>query len=361
MNLYDNYKKIVINNLPLIDVRAPVEFKKGAFRNAVNIPILTNKQRELVGKKYNNEGNKAATKLGYELTKDDKEKKVAKWVNSLNINPNTLIYCFRGGQRSEIAQKWIFEETGKIVPRIKGGYKAFRNYLIEMLLPENQNYKAYRLGGLTGVGKTILLHEMEEIIDLEGLANHRGSIFGPKIQPQPTQINFENNLAYDLMKKQDQGYKFLVFEDEGKHVGKSFLPNEFHEFLSSSPLVVLEASFEERVNNIMQEYVYDEQKKYIDKFGEDGLNKWQEYIHESITKAKSRLGGKRYQELIDLVDEAVRKQRLEEDASGHEKWIERFLSNYYDPMYSYQLDKGSDSIVFRGDKEEVKEYFRLKR
>ncbi len=361
MKLFDNYKEIVINNLPLIDVRAPIEFEKGAFRGAINIPILSNKQRELVGKKFNDEGNEAATNLGYQLTKDDKDQKVKKWISTIDNNPNALLYCFRGGQRSEIAQKWIFEETGKVIPRIKGGYKAFRNYLIEMLLPENQNYQAYRLGGLTGVGKTILLHEMEEAIDLEGLANHRGSIFGPKIKPQPTQINFENNLAYDLIIKQNSGYKFLVFEDEGRHVGKSFLPNEFHKFLSDSPLVVLEASFEERVDNIMQEYVYDEQKKYIERFGKDGLSKWYEYIHESITKAESRLGGKRYQELISLVDEAVEKQRLKKDASGHKEWIERFLSNYYDPMYNYQLENGSDAIIFRGNKEEVKEFFNLKK
>jgi len=361
VEFYDDLREIVIQELPLIDLRAPIEFEKGSFRNAINIPILSNKQRELVGIKYKEEGNEAATELGYELTREDKSEKVDRWVKFIEENPDTIIYCFRGGQRSEIAQKWIYERTGKVIPRIKGGYKAFRNFLIEMLLPENQNYQAYRLGGLTGVGKTILLHEIDQMIDLEGLANHRGSIFGPKINPQPSQINFENNLAYDLIQKQNQGYDFLVFEDEGRHVGKSFLPHEFHEFLSESPLIVLEASFDQRVDNIMKEYVFDEQDEYQKVFGHDGLDKWQKYIHESITKAKSRLGGKRYQELIALVDDAIEKQKASNDKSGHREWISRFLSNYYDPMYKYQLNKGSDLIVFRGNSEEVKQFLDSKR
>jgi len=358
VEFFDDFRKIIIDEVPLIDVRAPIEFEKGSFRNTVNIPILSNKQRELVGKKYKEEGNEAATKLGYELTKEDKNEKVDQWVRFIDNNPNCLIYCFRGGQRSEIAQKWIYEKTGKIIPRIKGGYKAIRNYLIDMLLPENQNYQAYRLGGLTGVGKTILLHEINEMIDLEGLANHRGSIFGPKIDPQPRQIDFEDNLAYDLIQKQSKGYNFLIFEDEGRHVGKSFLPHKFYEFLSNSPLIVLEASFDQRVDNIMQEYVYDEQKEYNKEFGSEGLDKWQEYINESITKAESRLGNKRYKELIELVDEAVKKQKNFNDKSGHKKWISRFLSNYYDPMYKYQLEKGSDLIVFKGNQEEVKKFIK---
>lgn len=361
MELYEDFKKIVIADIPLVDLRSPAEFEKGAFRGAINLPILTNKQRELVGKKYKSEGNEAATRLGFELTQEDKVEKVAKWVDFLTKNPKAMIYCFRGGQRSQIAQEWIYQETKKVVPRISGGYKAFRKYLIKSLYTKNQNYQAYRLGGLTGVGKTILLHEMDEIIDLEGLANHRGSIFGTRITSQPTQINFENNLAYDLIIQENRGYKFLVFEDEGIHVGRSFLPKEFHQFLSASPLVVLEASFRQRVENIMQEYVYDEQKEYQNKFGKLGLDKWQEYIHTSITKAKSKLGGKRYKESINLVDEAVKLQKKGKNGDAHSTWIERFLSNYYDPMYTFQLEEGSDAIIFRGDKEEVKQFFASKR
>ena len=162
------------------------------------------------------------------------------------INPEAVLYCFRGGQRSKISQEWMNESSCNIV-RLKGGYKAFRNYLMNELDAAPKNFKAIILGGRTGSGKTILLNKIQNSIDLEGLANHRGSAFGRKISLQPAQINFENNLAYELIQKLDKGSAHLLFEDEGKHIGSIYLPKNFANYLSTAPLIVLETSFEERV------------------------------------------------------------------------------------------------------------------
>ena len=191
----NDFKKIVLENLPLIDVRAPIEYEKGAFLNSFNLPILDNEERHIIGICYKEKGNEEATKLGYKLVSGKvKEDRLNSWIEFIKSNPSTMLYCFRGGSRSRIAQEWITDALGKEIYRLEGGYKAFRNYLISSLSIENQNYKPIVLTGFTGSGKTIVLKEIENSIDLEGIANHRGSSFGAHANPQPTQINFENNL-----------------------------------------------------------------------------------------------------------------------------------------------------------------------
>ncbi len=354
--LYDNYLKIVVNEIPLIDVRSNIEYEKGSFPNSINIPILNNEERHSVGITYREYGQEEAIKLGYLLTKDNKQEKVSKWYEHIKENPNALIYCFRGGLRSQIATNWLFEAHNMRVKRINGGYKALRNFLIESLLMENQKHKPIRLGGYTGVGKTILLNEINNSIDLEGLANHRGSIFGPRITPQPSQIDFENALAYKVLQKVSDGHKHLIYEDEGKHVGKSYLPNEFYKFLREGPLVVLHEEIDVRIEHILKEYVIDAQLVYKDEYGEEGLDKWFSYIERSIKKAKDRLGSSRYLKMIELLESSLKEQLNTGDPHAHCTWIESFLVDYYDPMYEYQINKVKRQIVFEGNYQEVKEY-----
>lgn len=353
-----DFHSIVMQNTPLIDVRAPIEFEKGAFPNAVNLPIMDNEERRLIGTTYKENGNEEAVKLGHFLVSGvNKEQKIANWVSFMESNPNAYLYCFRGGLRSKISQEWLSEALNRPVARLEGGYKAFRQYLIDATLPKNQNYKPIRLGGHTGSAKTVILKELEHSIDLEDLAKHRGSAFGTQLIAQPTQIDFENALAYDSIKKCAQNYKHIIFEDEGRHVGRCYLPQEFSLFVNSSPLVIVEVPFVERSHHILNEYVTQSQQEYVTLYGlEDGLNRWLTYILTSMDKAKKKLGGVKHMEMTTLAKEAFNSQQGLDHSEGHLSWIEYFLRDYYDPMYGYQLEQNKDLICYRGPRSEVIAY-----
>ena len=242
----DDFKSIVLNKTALIDVRAPVEFNKGAFPYALNLPIMSDEERHLVGICYKEKGNEQAIKLGHTLVSGDvKKNRVQAWNDFIQASPDAKLYCFRGGQRSKISQVWLSEAEKNIV-RLRGGYKAFRNFLLESIEEAPKHFKPIILGGRTGSGKTILLKKLQNAIDLEGLANHRGSSFGRKLTQQPTQINFENALAYELIEKIDKGFSHLIFEDEGSNVGSIYMPKNFVNFLSQAPLIILQTPNKER-------------------------------------------------------------------------------------------------------------------
>jgi len=342
----DNFEQIILNKTPLIDVRAPIEFENGAFVNAVNLPLMDNKERELVGIRYKNNGNKAAVELGNKLVSGNiKEQRINKWIAFIKQNPNAILYCFRGGQRSGISQEWL-SQRGYDIPRIKGGYKAFRAYILQEL--ENpKNFTPIRLGGSTGSGKTIVINKLKNSIDLEGLANHRGSAFGNFASNQPTQINFENNLLYNIKHKVNNGFSKLVFEDECQNIGKVTIPYKFYNFLSNAPLVVLESSLHKRVENIFLEYIVNAQKEY------NNFDFWVENMLTSFKRIEKRLGNKRYNEAIELFKSANKT-----DINNHKLWIELLLKEYYDPMYNYQLkqSKNQNKIILKATKEEVLQY-----
>jgi len=347
-----DFKNIVLQDLPLIDVRAPIEFEKGAFKNAVNLPIMDNKERELVGIRYKNNGNEAATKLGYELVSNDiKKQRVDAWADFIKQNPKAIIYCFRGGQRSQIAQKWI-KERGLEIARIDGGYKAFRNYLIDILDNAKNLFTPLRVAGKTGSGKTVLLKEFKNFIDLENLANHRGSAFGGFITPQPTQINFENNLAYEVIKK-SQSFNTLLFEDESRHIGKNYIPNHFFSYLTNSKIILLEVDINTRVQNIFNDYIIKDISNYQNFYKDNGYKIWQEKMLIDFMHIQKKLGHKRYKIVVDMF------KRANDNLELHKKWIEFLLVQYYDPMYEYQLSNKESSIIFKGNKQEVLEYLKV--
>ncbi len=347
----NNFKEIVIKDIPLIDVRAPIEFKKGAFKNAINLPLMNNKERELVGIRYKNNGNEAALKLGYKLVSNSiKKSRVDAWINFIKQNPNAVMYCFRGGQRSEISQKWL-EEVGIKIPRINGGYKAFRTYLIDILDNANTLFKPIRVAGKTGSGKTTLLKEFNNFIDLEGLANHRGSAFGSFILPQPTQINFENNLAYEVIKK-SQTFKTILFEDESRHIGKNYIPNNFFNFLSKSKIVLLEIDINSRIENIFNDYIVNEISSYQNFYKDNGLKLWQDKMLKDFMNIQKKLGYENYKKIIEIFNNA------KDNISLHKEWIELLLVQYYDPMYNYQLRNKESSILFKGNQKELLEFLK---
>lgn len=219
-------------------------------------------------------------------------------------------------------------------------------------------YQAYILSGRTGSGKTRLLKTLQQQIDLEGLANHRGSAFGPQITPQPTQINFENNLAVRLLQQRAAGYQQLIFEDESPNIGSVHVPKTVFNQLAASPLVMLEVSNQERAEISYQEYVVDMVAAFNRQQhdAEQGLQAFSRYILNSLEKIKRRLGGVRYATVRQMMESALAIQQHTGDTEAHLRWVEFILFDYYDPMYDYQISKKSSRLVFRGDKTAVREY-----
>ena len=359
----DDYAEIVKNGRHLIDLRAPVEFAKGSFPDTVNLPLMDDREREMVGTEYKKRGNEAALALGHSLVSGRKrEERIRKWVEEIEKRPDSYIFCWRGGQRSAIVQKWIEEASGIRVPRIEGGYKAFRNFLMSSGLEIAQRNDILIIGGRTGCGKTILLSRIPDSIDLEGLAGHRGSAFGRYAYPQPTQISFENALYYEMLGVDDLSTGRIVIEDESRNIGQRYIPPEIFSIFQRGEVVILEASLEERVEISYRNYVLDSQKEYAQAL-EDGIcpYDWYETMLHNFGRIRKRLGDARYRKFTAMFEDAWRYQKRTSDPSAHKEWISALLSEYYDPMYDFQIEKKRDRIVFRGDAKEVEEYILSKR
>ena len=333
-----------LSNVSNIDLRSENEFKKGSIPQSVNIPILNNDQFKKVGIEYKKNGSDAAIALGHSLVKGSlKENLIHHWTEHLKKNPKCLLYCFRGGMRSEIAVKWL-NDCGVKVNRLKGGYKNFRNWVISQHLDiENYIKDWIIIGGLTGSGKTDFLRSFKESIDLERIANHRGSAFGVRDGGQPTQSNFENILTLDYLSHK---YKKLILEDESRTIGRAGLPGFWYQKMQSSKLVILEVDDDKRAENIYYEYVYDELNNGVN---EDNL--LEKYLG-SLNNIKRRLGNVVYNNIKDLMKSAFHQNEKE----IHKEWILTLLTSYYDKMYSYKLDMRKDFIVHKGEIESCRDY-----
>ena len=329
----------------LIDLRAPIEFNAGSLPGAVNLPILDNDERAIVGKTYKNKGKEAALSLGFELVSGiTREERISSWRECLSNNSAHLIFCYRGGKRSEIAQAWL-RESGVYVDRIKCGYKGLR---AELLTIFEKDHSLLLLAGKTGVGKTKILSEFQQSIDLELLANHRGSAFGRHLNEQPTQGKFENELAVALYKKRD--LQRIIVEDEGKLIGRISIPKPFQQAMSSSPLVVIEENLDSRIQNIWEEYILEQSANYDRSFRHEGIEKFSEYLVLSNYKIKKKLGNQLHQKIEKKIMQAFREKKPE----LHKDWIKILLERYYDPMYVYQLSKKIDRLTFSGTPSEVR-------
>ena len=354
-NITSDFKHIVLNDIPLIDVRAPIEYQNGAFLNSINLPILNDDERKQVGITYKQKGNEEAVKLGHKLVSGEiKKKRVEAWIKTIKQNPQTILYCFRGGQRSQIAQSFI-NQDGVDITRLQGGYKAFRGFLLDYIENSPNLFTPFILGGRSGSGKTILLNKLNNSIDLEGLANHKGSSFGRGITPQPTQINFENNLAYDLIKKVEAGYKNLIFEDEGKFVGSLYIPKSFAQYLSSAPLIILQEDTDKRIQATFDEYIVQSQMLY-QRSNNHTFDNWVSDMQKAVSRIRKRIGGQKFKELNDIFDNALKQQQSTNSLEGYKDFVEFLLLQYYDPMYDYQITKRSNKILFKGTYDEVIKY-----
>ncbi|WXT99802.1 MAG: tRNA 2-selenouridine synthase [Catillopecten margaritatus gill symbiont] len=352
-----DFTPLFTNDTPLFDTRAPSEFEQGAFPHTDSLPLMSNKERELIGTCYKNQGQEKAIILGHELVQGKvKEERLAAWLKFIKRHPNGALYCFRGGLRSQITQQWIFETSGVNYPRIKGGYKALRRFLIDETERIMGQITPIVIGGQTGCGKTLLLDKLQNKVDLEGLANHRGSAFGNTTTPQPTQINFENALAIQLIKQQTQSS--LVFEDEGSNVGTVHIPQCVQAKTSTAELVLLEATVEERLQVSMDAYVTNMCEDFIKQDSENGFTNFAHYWLKSLEKIQKRLGLERYQAMLKLVNGALSLYKEQGDNSGFHSVVEVLLVDYYDPMYNYQIQKKMGRVIFKGNADEVLGYLK---
>lgn len=356
------FEELFLRDRSLIDTRAPIEFERGSFPGAVNIPLMTDVEREQVGIRYKEQGEHAAVALGHELVSGHvKEDRIAAWIEQVKRNANAALFCFRGGLRSQTVQAWLASE-GYHLPVVDGGYKALRAYLLNSLEECLCETSLVVIGGRTGVAKTALLNQASDmlrlpVIDLEGLAHHRGSAFGKRAEPQPTQVNFENRIAIELLKLRNGGHQQVIMEDESRLIGRCALPLTLQEKLRAAPLVVLDASLEDRVHHSWENYIlsnYREQVALCDSH-EAAFSAFATSLRLSLANIQKRLGGARYQELSEVLEKALL-AHSQGDPEQHKQWITVLLRDYYDPMYDYQLKSKQRHVVFRGNFNEVLEF-----
>lgn len=348
-----DYRRLFLEDVPLLDVRAPVEFLQGAFPHTENHPLINDAEREEIGTLYKHLGQDAAVDRGHELVHGQtKAQRVAKWHQFAQQHPNGVLYCFRGGMRSKISQQWLAESLGAPYPRVKGGYKALRRFLIDETERLVTQIRPLVIGGRTGVGKTLFLKTLPHTLDLEGLAWHRGSAFGRHATPQPSQIDFENQVAITLIKHEATGNAPLVFEDESRNVGSRSVPPALYAELEKAPLLLLDADIDTRIQYTRQEYISEALAEYQALHGEAlGFEHWANYLVDSMDRIRKRLGGERHQQLRKQLIDGIALQKSTGDLSGHNDWIRSLLADYYDPMYDYQIAKKQNRVVIRGDAE----------
>lgn len=342
--------ELLRSDTPLIDVRAPVEFSDGAFPTAVNLPILDDDERRQVGIAYKASGPGKAEALGYELVSGEvRETRIAGWLEFIHRHPDAHLYCFRGGSRSKIACEWI-KAAGPVVPRVEGGYKAMRRHLLSVL---DRERPMLTVAGKTGVGKTDFILQFDNHVDLEGIARHRGSAFGATVAGQPSQVDFENGVAIALIKLGT--VPGVIIEDESRLIGRIHVPLPIQAAIKRAPVILLEETLEARVNRIQQDYIADGWRDHRATFGHAAHERFCEYLLGALDRIRKRLGGESHQALRAIMEDALA-ATMNDDLSRHPAWIENLLTDYYDPMYEYQLKDKMDRVVARGTHTEMAEW-----
>lgn len=343
----------------MIDVRSPGEHWAGSAPGSICLPILDDNQRAEVGLCYKVKGRESAIKFGHQLVSgEDKSKKIKAWLEAIKNSNPAAVYCARGGLRSKISQQWM-AESGIELPRVSGGYKAFRRYLLAALEERTKKFNFVAVAGRTGVGKSEFLRKLSglNILDLELLANHRGSAFGGEITPQPRQVNFENELASQLIRSAPQ--QIVLVEDESALIGTCVVPPILFEKIKDSPVVILEASVEERVARTIRDYIVARLEQYrANTDPETAFLNLKEYLIESLKKIQRRLGATRAAEVLIEIEQALAHQEKTGSPEQHEGWVRRLLVEYYDPQYEYGRSRRRGQVIATGDMEALEGFLR---
>jgi tRNA 2-selenouridine synthase len=304
---------------PVIDVRAPLEYAQGHIPGALNIPLFDDKERKVVGTKYKQVNKEAAMYAGLDFAGKKLVKLAKEGERAAGKNKTLLVHCWRGGMRSK-SMLWLFETMGIKCYLLEGGYKSYRRFIKTQM---SNSLELRVIGGRTGSGKTGILHHLkglgEQVIDLEGLAKHKGSAFGALGESeQPTTEQFENNLAQDILKLERQ--KVTWIEDESRNIGKCVLPGEVYAQMRRGELYFLDISREERAKHLVLDYArYDP-----------------EDLKVCVHRIAKRLGGDRTREAIESI----------ESRDFHTTAM--ITLHYYDKAYMYSLEKNHESYQVLG-------------
>jgi tRNA 2-selenouridine synthase len=303
--------------IPVIDVRSPLEFTNGHIPGAVNIPLFNDEERARVGTKYKKEGRNPAILEGLKLTGPSMSEKLREGLKNASEG-KLLVHCWRGGMRSE-AMAWLFSLGGIETLLLEGGYKAYRHHVLGSL---SERRKSIILGGMTGSSKTHILKFLKEkgqqVIDLEGIANHKGSAFGALGQdPQPTTEQF-SNLLYEEWKRLDCE-RPVWLEDESRSIGSVFMPEQFFLNMQEEKTVVLMMAPEVRLPRLMKEYsVYPP-----------------ELLKASVMRISKRLGGDNTRDALESIDKGDIARAI------------LISLNYYDKAYQYSIKrKDNEEIIY---------------
>jgi tRNA 2-selenouridine synthase len=304
--------------LPIIDVRSPGEFARGHIPGAVNVPLFSDAERAVVGTLYKQTGRDAAVLEGLRIV-GPKLAGIVERATELAPDRRIAVHCWRGGERSG-SVAWLLDKAGfHEVLTLKGGYKAFRNHVLESFsdVPDLRI-----LGGYTGTGKTETLRHLralgEQVIDLEALAHHKGSAFGMLGQePQPTQEHFENVL-WDALRRIDRA-KPLWLEDESRKIGRVLLPAPLYAGLRSAMVLFLELPQSVRVQRLVMDY---------------GA-----YPKEELAAAVQRIAKR--------IGPQHAKAALEALKNGDLATVARITLDYYDKTYAYGLSQRDASRVVK--------------
>jgi len=269
----------------ILDVRSPGEYTHAHIPGSINLPLLNNDERKEVGITYNNNGREAAVVKGFELV-GNKFADYIKMAKEISPSKKVLIYCWRGGMRSNI-MTWLLSLSGFKCSTLEGGYKSFRGWVLNQF---QVHKNILIIGGTTGSGKTELLNSLkelgEQIIDIEYIANHKGSAFGSLGQKeQPTSEHFENLLAMEWTKADAE--KILWIENESMLIGTCALPIGIFNQMRTAPVIEINLDYEIRKKRILNEYGKFDVKILAEKTG----------------KVKKRLGGLRLKQALDYLEE----------------------------------------------------------
>jgi len=297
--------KLINEKLPVIDARSEHEFLHASVPGAVNVPLLNDEDRKIVGTLYKQKGREAAILKGFEVAGPRFHSMILK---ALEHAPDkkVMMYCWRGGMRSSILA-WILGMNGFTVYLLKGGYKAFRNWTLDTFdVPK----KVLVLGGATGSGKTeilnLLAQQGEQVIDLEALANHKGSAFGSLGKgAQPFNEMFENRLALEWHQLDKNRHVWL--ENESRSIGACTLPASIYNLIRTSELVDVNVGDDSRKKRIARDYGCFPAK----------------VLAEVTTKLSKRMGPQHAKEAVGCLESG--------DFDG---WLEKVLA-YYDKLYNY--------------------------
>lgn len=300
--------------LPVVDVRSQGEFHEGHIRNAINIPLLNNEERIAVGTDYKQKGQKEAIKTGFRLV-GPRLLTIINETEQVAQGKELLVHCWRGGMRSNNFSQFA-AMAGIRSHTLKGGYKEYRSLAIESF---KKPFQIYTLTGCTGSGKSEVLRELkaqgEQILDLEQLANHKGSAFGGLLMPaQPTTEQFQNELFEEILTL-DLSRRIWV-EDESIAIGKIFMPKDFWNTMHQSPLVQMDVPKEVRVQRLVNEYGPADREEFLTIMG----------------KIVKRLGGQHYT--------AAKEKLLQGDMAS----TIDILLTYYDKAYLRSIEKRNDKV-----------------